>query len=53
MKLIFAEKKRLLFKLKEKVAKKQKQNAIKVYCCTICNREDFNTLEAFRAHVDR
>jgi hypothetical protein len=53
LKLILAEKKRVLVKLRDKVAKKQKQNAVKVYCCTICNREDFNSAEAFRAHFDK
>lgn len=38
MKLILAEKQRLLGKLKDKLKKKNKRNARKVYCCTICNR---------------
>ena len=38
MKFIVAEKKRLLAKLKDKLKKKGKNFAQKVYCCAVCDR---------------
>ena len=53
MKVILSEKKRLLVKLREKTKKKAKKNAQKVYVCTLCQKEEFESIQAFKEHIDR
>lgn len=44
LKVILSEKKRLLVKLREKTKKKAKKNAQKVYVCTLCQKEEFESI---------
>lgn len=41
LKMIAAERKRVLVKLKQKIAKKHKNKQKRVYCCSYCDRSDF------------
>jgi len=52
MKFIVEEKKRLLGKLRERVTKKNKNNAKKYYCCTLCDKQNFSSVETLKQHVD-
>ena len=53
MKFILSEKKRLLQKLREKLKRKGRVAAQKVYCCALCDREDIESVEMFRQHVEK
>ena len=45
LKIVLEEKKRLVGRLKEKVSRKVKPREKKVYCCTICEDEEYSSLE--------
>jgi dsDNA-binding SOS-regulon protein len=40
-------------RLREKLQKKVKAVAHKVYCCALCGQENFLTVEEFRSHMER
>jgi hypothetical protein len=51
MKMILAERKRVIGKLRERLEKRSCGKEKRVYCCGECPREEFSTAELLRAHI--